>query len=67
MRGVFSGLLVREAVEAHTGFEPVFGENPGEEAARPEPDALSASDQPAELQRVVEQVSRSGRAGAREV
>ena len=52
-------------VKAHTGFEPVLGETAGDERQRREPDALEAPELPAELQRIVERVSR-GRTGARE-
>jgi len=51
--------------KAHTGFEPVLGENPIEEPPLPEHDEVAAPELPAELQRVVERIMRRERARGR--
>ena len=44
--------------EAHTGFEPVLGEDPDEPPLGSEPEARPASELPADLQRIVERLTR---------
>jgi hypothetical protein len=45
--------------KAHTGFEPVLGEDPDEPPLGSEPEALAASELPADLQRIVERLNET--------
>jgi hypothetical protein len=56
--------LQEEAEEAHTGFEPVLREEHDEPPLGREPGARPASELPADLQRIVERLTR--KRGARE-
>jgi hypothetical protein len=53
-------------IKAHTGFEPVFPENAYEPSERGEPGRRDVSELPADLQRIVERLTRAARAGRRD-
>jgi hypothetical protein len=58
--------LEEEAEEAHTGFEPVLREDDDEPPLGRESDARAASELPADLQRIVERLSRGTARAERE-
>jgi hypothetical protein len=68
VRDLSWGLGFQEEIEeAHTGFEPVLGEDPDEPPLGSEPEARPASELPADLQRIVERLTkRRGVSGRRE-
>jgi hypothetical protein len=54
----------KQAKEAHTGFEPVLREDDDDPPLGREPEGRQASELPADLQRIVERLTR--KRGARE-
>jgi hypothetical protein len=48
----------RQVEEAHTGFEPVLREDDDEPPLGREPEARAASELPADLQRIVERLTK---------
>jgi hypothetical protein len=54
------------AVEARTGFEPVFPEKEAAERQGDEAERRDVCELPADLQRIVERLTRAARAGADE-
>jgi hypothetical protein len=51
-------VLHPNAVEAHTGFEPVLREDDDNPPLEREPEARPASELPADLQRIVERLTK---------
>ena len=60
VRDLSWGLALQpQAEEAHTGFEPVLREDDDEPPLGREPEARPASELPADLQRIVERLTRN--------
>jgi hypothetical protein len=59
-------VLQPNAVEAHTGFEPVLREDDDDPPLGPESEAPPAAELPADLQRIMERLSRGSARAERE-